>query len=424
MRGIRRQVRRDRLPGSTLVGRAVDELRAVIDHVRVVGRYLDRRDPLEPVDEIRRVVAVHVLAAHPVLLLLPRSVVVAAEAALAVGVDDVAVGGLRHRRTRLAATHRAPERLGARRRPVRRQRGYGDGRVVLLAGVESVGERVVRVHLVQLRGGLVVLGGPGLTAIQGHIGAAVVRLDEQVRVPRVDPHVVVVTMGSGQPFERFPAVRRLPEPGRVDIDHVGVARVGIDIDIVEGAVQQRVVLAHEPEAGAAIVGPIQAAAGLRLDERVDPVGVRRRHRQVRLADQLVRKTVRQLPPRIAPVGRTIDPALPGARDDRPRLPLGPPHRRVDRGGIVGRQLQVGGPGGIRHEQDPLPAGPAVGRPVDPALRVGRERVADGGNEHDIGIRRVHDDRTDLSRSGQSDELPILAGVRRPVHADAGDHVAA
>ena len=81
--------------------------------------------------------------------------------------------------------------------------GFADARddqrgVVLLRGVEPVGELVVHPDAVDLRRRLVHLRRPRAPAVERHVGAAVVRLDHGVAVLRIDPDVVIVAVRRAQ----------------------------------------------------------------------------------------------------------------------------------------------------------------------------------------------------------------------------------
>src|SRR3990172_7048051 len=145
------------------------------------------------------VVPVDVLRADIELLLLSRELVVTAEEPLAVGVHDVGVAPLGHGRPGLAPPDLTP--IAARAGGVGEggQARHRDRAVILLAGVHPEGELVVHVHLVQLGGGLVVLGGPALAAVLRDIGAAVVRLYEDVGVGRVEERIVARHQAPGLP---------------------------------------------------------------------------------------------------------------------------------------------------------------------------------------------------------------------------------
>ncbi len=152
----------------------------MIDDVRVVRRNHDGRHPLEPFlqvsgslpqlqlgicDHVPALVLGHV---HPV-----------DGSAVAATPDDVGVVGVERDGPGLARRRVQPVGLGvqgARRRP----RRHADARVVLLRTVEAVREAVVDDHVVELRGGLVVVGGPRLAAVHRHLCAAVVGHDHDV----------------------------------------------------------------------------------------------------------------------------------------------------------------------------------------------------------------------------------------------------
>ena len=154
----RGEVGRDLIPAAAAVRRAMHVLGAVEDQIRVVRRDLDGHDALEPVGQVGGVGSVDVHRADVVLLLLPRPLVIDAEASLAVGVDDVGVTRLGHGRSRLAPARRAPVGVRTARR---RQRGLPAGHgdrigVVLLARVEPVREAVVHIDLIEFGRRLIV----------------------------------------------------------------------------------------------------------------------------------------------------------------------------------------------------------------------------------------------------------------------------
>src|SRR5262249_58550084 len=81
---------------------------------------------------------------------------------------------------------------------------HAHARVVLLGAVDAVGVLVVDGHVVELRGELVVDGGPALAPVEGDAGPAVVPLDHAAGVPGVDPQVVVFAVGRGELGEGGP----------------------------------------------------------------------------------------------------------------------------------------------------------------------------------------------------------------------------
>ena len=84
--------------------------------------------------------------------------------------------------------------------------------VLLLAAADAVGKRVVRRHVVELAGRLVVPGAPGLAAVQRDDRALIGGEQDDVGVVGIDPAVLIV-LAAWRAFERRPrlaAVGRLP----------------------------------------------------------------------------------------------------------------------------------------------------------------------------------------------------------------------
>ena len=142
------------------------------------GVDLDRRLPHEAVPHLLGILAVALLRIDPVVLLLAGLDVVAAELALAVAVDDLAVrprpdlAALAARRLhpRLRRVIEAPRE----RRHVRRRRAC----VLSCCGtVEAIRELLVGVDHVELGGRLVQLRRPAPAAVLRDVRAAVVGLD-------------------------------------------------------------------------------------------------------------------------------------------------------------------------------------------------------------------------------------------------------
>src|SRR5262245_56363490 len=78
------------------------DVRAVVDHPRVTGRNLHRRDTLKTIANVLRVMAVAVLRVDPITRGLPGLDIRAVKLALARAVNDVGVLRMRDDRPRLA----------------------------------------------------------------------------------------------------------------------------------------------------------------------------------------------------------------------------------------------------------------------------------------------------------------------------------
>ncbi len=397
-----------------------------VDGARILGRDGDGGHALEPVLQVAGRVAVDVLRADVVLALLAGGLIVDAEPAFAVGVDQRAAEA-RHGGSGFAAADFLPAGgVVGRGRGGSGARRHADGGLVLLAAEHPVGEPVVQVHLVQLGGGLVELGRPRLAAVLRDIGAAVVGLDEDLRVVGVDPHVVVVTMGRGQAPPRLAAVDGLEEALVVHVHHVGVRRVRVHVGVVERPVHEPGLVAYQAPGLAGVVGAVEPLVRVGgLHQGVDPVRVGGGDGQVTLADEPGGQALRLALPRVATVGGLVDAAhLPAAGDDRPRLTPDVPEGSVDCVGVVRLQLQVHGAHAVAHEQHVLPGLAAVLRAVHATVLRLAERRAQCGRVDQVGVFRVYDDGADLAHVAQAQEPPGPAGVVAAVEAPAQDHVGA
>src|SRR5271155_971152 len=126
-------------------------------------------------------------------LLFAGSVIVAADiATVGTGIDNLRVGGVRSDVAAFAAAHGIPVRA------INRSFGAGTrdahGGVVLLRAVDVIGKSIVGGDVVKLRRGLVVYAGPTVTAVGGDGGAAVVTIHEALRIRRIDPERMIISM--------------------------------------------------------------------------------------------------------------------------------------------------------------------------------------------------------------------------------------
>ncbi len=195
---------------------------------RIVRRDLHRRDALEAVDQFVASIAVQRLRADPVALFIGGAQIEPGELALATPVDQFGMPPVGNDRARLAA------RTGAETLPVAgRQAGHDHGSVVLLRAVDPVGILVVHRHLVDLGGGLVGLRAPGASAVQRNVGAAVVGLNHELRVARVDPDIVMIAMRRGRGAKALAAVHALVPALVADEEKIGVVRIDPEGGVVE-----------------------------------------------------------------------------------------------------------------------------------------------------------------------------------------------
>ncbi len=393
----------------------------MVERLRIVGRDHDRRVPLEAILQVRRRVAVRELRPRHDVAHLLRAVVVARDlAAVLAGVDDVGVLRIDGHPAAFPAAGRVPV-LRVDRVAGDRARN-ADVAVVLLRAIDPVRELIVRRDPIELRRRLIVLRRPGLSAVERDGGAAVVAQDHPARVVRIDPEIVVVSVGHRQVGEGLPAVGRLVHLDVREINGVGVPRIGSDPRVVPGALADLVIVVDLREL-AAVVLAAEEAAVLRLDEREHASGPGRGDRHADLAPRALGQPLGQLLPRVAAVGRLPEAAPRSARDEVPGAAHDLPEARVQRAGVVGVHREIGGARLVVDEEDLLPALAAVLGAEDPALGVGSPGVAERGHVDEVRVRRVHAHARNLPRVGKPHVLPGLSAVGRLVHAVAVREVA-
>ena len=137
---MRGEIRRNLFPRHALVARAMQVLRSVIKHFRIVRRRGHRRNSLKTKDQITRWISVQRLRADPVVLLLARLQIHHTVLPFARSVNDCRIFRIRHNWTGLASRPRSPIFTALR---VRLARNY-DRRVVLLRAVKFVRKLIVK----------------------------------------------------------------------------------------------------------------------------------------------------------------------------------------------------------------------------------------------------------------------------------------
>ena len=171
----------------------------------------------------------------------------------------------------------------------------------------------------------------------------------------------------------------------------------------------------------------EEAAVVVLEEGVDAVGVRGRHRQADLADDAPRRhagVAGDLGPGGAAVDRFEHAAARPAGRHGVLLAEGLPERRVDHVRVVAVERDVDRPGALVPEEDALPSVAPVGRLEDAALLAGDAVLPERRDVDNVGIGRVDADRGDAVRLGEADVLPGRARVAAAVDAVAREDVAA
>ncbi len=218
---VAREVGRDRGPRLALIRGLEDHVGASVQHARVMRRNQQRRGPLEAIASLGR---------------------------------RVPVGTVRP-----GAHH--PERVRA---------------------AHVVGEVVGRGDMIELRRGEVLVG-PGLAAVERHVGAAIVGFDQALRVVGRDPQVVIVAVRIGHVQERLAAVLGAKQAGVHGPDYVGILGIGENLVIVPRPLAQLVLVVDQRPRGARVIGAEHTAVA-RLDQRPHPRRLRARHGDADVAE--------------------------------------------------------------------------------------------------------------------------------------------
>src|SRR5579875_775438 len=166
-----------------------------------------------------------------------RAMVIAREITLVVArIHDIRVIGAHRNITALAAAYIVPIYLCDTGQ--RRATGQTDARVILLAAVHAVGYLRIGGHVIKFCGGLIILGRPARTAVEGDTRTTVIALYHALRILRVNPQIVIIGMRGGNIKKGTPAVNGLPCQHVENPERVRVLRMSINVHIVPGTMTQ------------------------------------------------------------------------------------------------------------------------------------------------------------------------------------------
>ncbi len=102
-----------------------------------------------------------------------------------------------------------------------------DRTALLLPTVEAIRKRVVGADVIKLGGRLVIPRAPACAAVHGDDGALIARQENNLRVVRRDPDVlIIVASGRAAPaIPRLAAVGRFPANDTRSVNDVGIFRI-------------------------------------------------------------------------------------------------------------------------------------------------------------------------------------------------------
>ncbi len=176
---------------------------------------------------------------------------------------------------------------------------------------------------------------------------------------------------------------------------------------------------------ATIPRSIEAAFVLgRLDGGVDDVGIGGGDGEADLAHVPIRQALFDSTPRLAGIGRLVDPRARAARQKRPDMTSTLVGGGVEHVGIARVDLDVGDAGVLVDGQHLSPGLPAVGGLVETSLAARGPQGPLGSHIDHVAIAGIDDDLADVLGSLQSHLLPGLSTVGALVDTIAPADVAA
>ena len=305
--------------------------------------------------------------------------------------------------------------------------GDADGATFLLRTVNPVGELVVGGYVVNLGGGLVVPGTPGLAAVDGDHRALVGGEQHEVGIVGIDPGgVVVVTSGGAfDGDEVFAGVGGFVGGGIAEKDRVAIFWVNADEGEVGIATGNAVFLVDDGPGFSGIVGAVDAASVVDIDGAVDAVGIRGSDGN---ADAAVfgGKALAELAPVVAAVFGFVEAAAGAviAAANGPRGAAGGPEGGVDFVGVAGVKGEVDTADVVVLEKDFGESLATVEGTEYAAFWIWTVRMAQHGDEKAVGIFGINEDGADLLAVAETEMGPSGATVGGLVEAVANGEIGA
>jgi len=192
------------------------------------------------------------------------------------------------------------------------------------------------------------------------------------------------------------------------------------MQIVPGTVQQVLVVRQMAPRRTPVIRAVDARfVALRLHNRPQPAGPRRRNRNADLPQQTFLRQPRiaaDIGPAVPAVVRFPQAAVRPAADKLPEVPVHLPDRGENDARVRRVQRKVHRAGLLAHVQHTLPAAAAVRRTVDAPFFIRPERMPQRRHVDDIRVARMNPNLTDMMAVAQAHILPGLSAVGRLVDA--------
>src|ERR1700730_3369884 len=278
--------------------------------------------------------------------------------------------------------------------------------------------------MIKLRGRLIVLCRPGLAAIDGNADAAIVRVADAVRISRINPKPVMISMSRGEQREIFSAIHRTKQSRVHQIHRVSRFWIGVNFAEIPGALPKTSILVNARPMLPGIIRAIEPTF-LRLDDCVNAIGIGARNGDADLAKNSIRQSVSfQMFPGHPVIFRMVKSTPRSAAREKPRLPARLPKGREDNVRIVRIENNVDAAGVLILTQYFGPRLSAISRSKNSTLRIRPKRMTESGDQNNVGISWIDNQRTDLPRIFQTDVFPRFPGIDRFVNTDPAGGISA
>ncbi len=279
----------------------MDDLRCVIEDLRIMFRNANRRIPVEAVTEIlRRKSDFHLWIGQNVARFAGCHIRAGDFTAITASIYDIRVAGIDCNITALAAPHIAPVLIGWK--TVKRATRQWNGSVILLRAVNSIRKTVIHCCIVNFRGGLIEQAGPRLSIIQGNARPAVAAEDYDFRIFRIDPEIMAVPMRLLYFFKRNATVAR---PEIVDIQDINlllIKRICDHMHVVPGPLDETSFdVGVQPLPCLSRVIGTEQSAFCRLHDRPDAIWISRRNCYSNSSDNSLGQSTLHFQPVIAAI---------------------------------------------------------------------------------------------------------------------------
>ena len=185
-------------------------LRTHIKRIRVVGIKLNRKVPLEAVFQIFNAMAHWIVRPNSnVAPLFGNMVIACQKSAVTPGINNVWVFRMGCHVGAFTTPNCIPIIFCYTAPRCAGWNGYST--VILLPGIDAIGELIVYIHTVELGCGLVMIGTPSFTGVKGNLSATIVSNNEMFRILGVNPKVMVIPVGGTNSIECFTTIFGAPE---------------------------------------------------------------------------------------------------------------------------------------------------------------------------------------------------------------------